>query len=154
MTGKNIFFTQAPLVILSRANLCCSIQFSKHQYHSEGVKEQSHQNLQYFQELNRLCSEGKWDQLNNRPKFWINRKDYKIGREHYDIQFPDQEKSWYRKHPYYMEFDSFLSIILLSSFLVLVGILYGMIPEEKRMKYKYSHLYETHTEEHNSRSVH
>ncbi|GMS84362.1 hypothetical protein PENTCL1PPCAC_6537 [Pristionchus entomophagus] len=95
-------------------------------------------NLQAFREINKLASEGKWDNVNNKPKLFLLGRDkaeaystfMKINKS---TDFFEQS-SWGMYMKVIWRIVAFLSAIKLG-----VVAYETVVPEEKRLHYKYRH---------------
>ncbi|KAF8363282.1 lpd-9 [Pristionchus pacificus] len=98
----------------------------------------AHDNLQAFREINKLASEGKWDNINNKPKLFLFGNDKKEAYSAFmkinkSTDFFDQS-SWGMYMKVVWRIVAFLTAVKLG-----VVAYETVVPEQKRLHYKYRH---------------
>ncbi|GMT14839.1 hypothetical protein PFISCL1PPCAC_6136 [Pristionchus fissidentatus] len=98
----------------------------------------AHDNLQAFREINKLASEGKWDNINNKPKLLLFGRDkaeaYSTFRKINKSTDFFEQSGWGMYMKVIWRIAAFLAAIKLG-----VVAYETIVPEEKRLHYKYRH---------------
>ncbi|KAK5967056.1 hypothetical protein GCK32_010962 [Trichostrongylus colubriformis] len=89
-----------------------------------------------WKELNRLCSEGKWDSLNNQPKLFLFGK---TKQETYAVWRAINTKTDFWSQSPYGQFTKaiFRFAALFAGIYAAVAVYEFVVPEENRLHYKY-----------------
>ncbi|CAB3397559.1 unnamed protein product [Caenorhabditis bovis] len=98
----------------------------------------SHDSHAVWREINRLGSEGKWDNINNAPKLFLFGQAKKESYAAYNAI--NKNADFFKSTPYGQYLKVFWRIALLLGVIKAGVVAYEFaVPEEKRLHYKYRH---------------
>ncbi|CAI2354402.1 unnamed protein product [Caenorhabditis sp. 36 PRJEB53466] len=98
----------------------------------------SHESQAVWKEINRLGSEGKWDNVNNMPKMFLFGEAKQEATAAY--RAINKNPDFFRQSPYGQYLKVVWRLALLFGIIKAGTVVYDFaVPEEKRLQYKYRH---------------